>query len=73
MKKFWGIIGLIAGVALCVVLSKKKKTTSHRASNREKTLDDLTADYGVAVIDTEDMYGEQIGFEEAKISAAQTM
>lgn len=71
MKKVLGIIGigLIAGVAVYVLLNKEEKTKN----NINTCSDDLSSDNTVSIINQNDTHSENAGFEDVKTSAVRTM
>lgn len=73
MKKVLGIIGLIAGVAICVQFNKREKRRSKINIRPEKTPDDFSTDNAVAISKRNDAGGVKATFEDVKASAVGNM
>jgi hypothetical protein len=71
MKKVLGIIGigLIAGVAVYVLLNKKEKTKNNINTRPE----DFSSNNNMSIINQNDTHAENAGFEDVKASAVGTM
>lgn len=73
MKKVLGIIGLIAGVAIYVLLNKKEKKKNNICIRPEKTPDDFSLDNAVSISKRNNTDGVNATFEDVKVSAVETM
>ncbi|MGB4658960.1 MAG: hypothetical protein WBI07_07265 [Mobilitalea sp.] len=75
MKKVLGIIGvgLLAGIAIYMLLNKRKKIKNNIYTCSEKTPEDSSSDNIVSIINQNDTYDANIPFKNVKASALGNM